>query len=117
MMNKIAAVMSAVLAGVLVSGPLAWAGDATPGVNARQENQQDRIKQGVKSGELTKGEKAKLEKQERLIKHEKKQAKADGKLTVAERTKLQHDQDKASREIDRAKHNNKAARTQPDMRQ
>jgi len=116
-MNKIAAVMSAVLAGVLISAPLVWAGDATPEVNARQKNQQDRIKQGVKSGELTKGDTAKMEKQQRHIKQEKKQAKADGKVTVAEQTKLQQDQDKASRQISRAKRNDKAARTQPDMRQ
>ena len=115
-MKTTGAVASVLLTGLLMAASWGWAGDASPGVNARQENQQDRIKQGVASGELTKGEAARAEKQQRHINREKKQAKADGKVTAAERAKLQHDQDKASREIYREKHNDKTARTQPDMR-
>jgi hypothetical protein len=41
-------------------------------INQRKENQQQRIGQGVKSGQLTAGETAHLEKQESAINHEEK---------------------------------------------
>ena len=111
-MKQVGTAISAVLVGVLVSAPWSWAGDASPGINTRQENQQERIEQGVKSGELTKGETAHLEKQERHINREKKRFKADGNFTPAERAKLEHDQNRASRHIAGAKHND---RTAPDV--
>ena len=79
----------------------------TPVVTKRQIHQQKRIRQGVKSGELTKGETRRLEKQEAKIQAEKRMAKADGKVTPAERKKLRHDENKASRKIYRLKHNQK----------
>ena len=81
------------------------AGTKTPVVNQRQKNQHARIRQGVKSGELTKGEARKLRGEEKSIQAEKQMAKADGKVTPAERAKLRHDQNKASRDIYRLKHN------------
>jgi len=57
----------------------------TPRVTHRQINQQARIKQGVKSGELTKGETRKLEREQAKIQHDKKVAKSDGKITPQER--------------------------------
>ncbi len=79
----------------------------TPVVTKRQMNQQRRIRQGVKSGELTKGETRKLETDEAKIRAEKKMAKADGNVTPAERKKLRRDENKASRDIYRLKHNKK----------
>lgn len=79
----------------------------TPVVNKRQVNQRARIRQGVKSGELTRGEAAKLRSEQRTIQAEKKMAKADGQVTPAERAKLRHDQNKASKDIYRKKHNEK----------
>jgi hypothetical protein len=80
-------------------------------VGQRRENQQDRIAQGIKSGQLTAGETAKLENQQKGINH---QVAADraangGKLTPAEKTQVNHEQNQASRNIYRKKHN---ARTQ-----
>ena len=77
---------------------------ATPGVDQRQANQQQRIDQGVKSGELTGKEAARLEKgQERIQKMETK-AKADGKVTPKERERLQKAQNQQSKKIANEKH-------------
>ena len=80
----------------------------TPVINQRQHNQRGRIRQGVKSGELTKGEAAKLHSDQKAIRTEKQMAKEDGKVTPKERAKIRHDQNKESRKIYRLKHNDKA---------
>src|SRR6202011_4774679 len=76
-------------------------------VGQRRENQQDRIAQGIKSGQLTPGETAKLEKQQKTI-H--KQVAADrkangGTLTASEKKQVNREQNQASRNIYRKKHN------------
>ncbi len=81
-------------------------------VGQRKENQQDRIAQGVKSGQLTAGETAKLENQQKGINQ---QVKADraangGKLTPGEKQQVNKEQNAASKNIYNKKHN---ARTQP----
>ena len=76
----------------------------TPVVTQRQENQKARIAEGVKSGELTQKETAKLRAEQRAIRAEKKMAKADGVVTHAERAKLHHDQNAASADIRKQKH-------------
>ena len=57
-----------------------------PTVARRKENQQDRIAQGVKSGQLTAGETSKLETKEAALNRETKadRAASGGKLTAAE---------------------------------
>ena len=77
---------------------------ATPKATKRQINQQERIKGGVKSGELTRKEAAKLEARERKIARDKRKAKADGVVTPKERAKIQHEQNKTSRRIYKEKH-------------
>ncbi len=94
-----------VLTGILSVASVAQ--DKTPGINQRQRNQQARIREGVKSGELTKGETARLEAREGKIQADKLEAKSDGKVTPAERRKLKHEQNRASRAIYRMKHNAK----------
>jgi hypothetical protein len=76
-------------------------------VGKRQENQQDRIAQGVKSGQLTAGETSHLEKNQARINR---QVRADrrtngGKLTPQEKAQVNHEQNRQSRQIYRAKHN------------
>jgi hypothetical protein len=76
-------------------------------VGQRRENQQDRIAQGIKSGQLTPGETAKLEKQQRGIN---KQVAADrkangGSLTASEKKQVNKEQNQASRNIYHKKHN------------
>ncbi len=85
-------------------------------VGQRRENQQDRIAQGIKSGQLSAGETAKLEKQQQGIN---KQVAADraangGKLTASEKTQVNKEQNQASKNIYRKKHN---AKTQPGTKQ
>ena len=76
-------------------------------VKARQENQQDRIAQGVKSGQLTAGETANLEHKEAKLNHEIRQdRKANGgNLTNKQKAQINRQQNKLSRNIYRDKHN------------
>ncbi len=75
----------------------------------RKENQQDRIAQGVKSGELTAGETAHLENKEARINRETRTDRAanGGKLTNAEKAKVNRQQNRVSKDIYRDKHNNR----------
>jgi hypothetical protein len=76
-------------------------------VNSRRENQQDRIAQGVKSGQLTPGEAARIENNERALNGEiRADRKADGgKLTAAEKQQINRQQNGLSRQIYGDKHN------------
>ena len=76
-------------------------------INQRKENQQDRIAQGVKSGQLTAGETSHLEKQESAINHEEKSMRAqdNGHLTNADRKLINKQQNQESHRIYRDKHN------------
>ena len=79
----------------------------TSEVKKRQENQQDRIAQGIKSGQLTAGEAAHLEKREAAINKEIKTDRAanGGKLTPAERRQVNRQENRTSATIYRKKHN------------
>jgi hypothetical protein len=84
-------------------------------VDQRRENQQDRIAQGIKSGQMTAGEAAKAENQQKGINQ---QVKADraangGKLTTGEKAQVNKEQNAASKNIYNKKHN---AKTQPDAK-
>ena len=76
-------------------------------VGERSDNQQDRIAQGVKSGQLTSSEAANLEHKEAGINGEihNDRAANGGKLTPQERAKINHQQNKLSRQIYADKHN------------
>jgi len=76
-------------------------------VGKRAENQQDRIAQGVKSGQLTAAEAGNLEKKEGAINKEVRADRAanGGKLTPQERAKVNRQQNRVSRQIYRDKHN------------
>ena len=83
---------------------------ATPRVDQREANQQQRITQGVASGELTQKETYKLEKEQAAINKTEARAKADGKVTRAERKRLHRMQDAASRDIHKQKHDAQTAK-------
>ena len=88
-------------AALIVAGPI-FAG--TPGLDAREHNQAQRIRQGIASGELTRPETRRLVRGEaRLHRHEAR-AKADGVVTARERARLQHEANVESRRIYRQKH-------------
>src|SRR6266852_5881584 len=78
-----------------------------PTIAQRKENQQDRIAQGVKSGQLTAGETANLETKEAAINGETKADRAanGGKLTGAEKKQINGQQNQVSKQIYKDKHN------------
>lgn len=67
--------------------------------------QHHRIKQGVRSGELTRAEAKNLKQDQKEIHQDIKEAKSDGVITPDERKDIRKDQRKESREIYRKKHN------------
>lgn len=75
-----------------------------PGVNHRQHHQNERIRQGVRSGELTRAEVRGLNEQRREIRQEERAYKADGHLTKAERRDLHQDMNALSKDIHHEKH-------------
>ncbi len=76
-------------------------------IKQRKENQQDRIAQGVKSGQLSAAETARLEHQEVGINKEERgmRAQDNGHLTKQDRKLLHQQQNQESRRIQRDKHN------------
>lgn len=80
-------------------------GDRAPRARNRQHLQQKRIVQGVRSGELTRGELRRLGREQHSIRHERREAWADGELSRSERRDIFREQNQASRHIYRAKHN------------
>jgi hypothetical protein len=88
-----------------LSGSIVFGQTQTPRVDKREANQQERIKEGVKSGELTGKETMKLEKQQRKIRRDEMKAKSDGVVTPGERAKLHREQKRASKNIYKKKHN------------
>jgi hypothetical protein len=75
-----------------------------PGVNARQANQRQRIRQGVQSGELTRRETRRVIETQRDVRQLERAYKSDGTLTRRERRDLHREQNQASRQIYRQKH-------------
>jgi len=89
----------------------AFAADNDPGIQQREVNQQNRINQGIQSGQLTPGEAGKLEAQQARIKQREARmaARDNGNLTARDKAKLTREQNRASGNIYRKKHNNRTA--------
>jgi hypothetical protein len=62
---------------------------STPRIDQRQQNQQQRIDQGVKSGQLTEKEAARLQKGQARVQKMEDKAVADGKVTAKERARIE----------------------------
>lgn len=77
-------------------------------VNSREQNQQNRVANGMKSGAVTPKEGAKLERQQQHIARQEKRdmAKDNGHLTKANQAQLNREQNRASKNIYAKKHNN-----------
>lgn len=76
----------------------------TPYINRREHHEQQRIRQGVRSGELTRREARRLEAEQGRIRGYEWYAKSDGHVSRAERRHLDHMLDRSSRDIYRQKH-------------
>ena len=73
-------------------------------IDQREADQQRRIEQGEKSGQLTPKEAERLEKGQARVKRMEDKAAADGKVTPKERRRIEHAQNQQSRKIYREKH-------------
>ena len=84
-------------------------------IQDRKENQQDRIANGVKSGELTAGETTNLEKKESSLNQEERDMRKldNGKLTSADKSTLNQQQNQLSKQIYQDKHNAAVQNTNP----
>lgn len=99
----------AVSALVLMTG-MAFAEAETPVVDQRQTNQEQRIDQGIASGQLNDREANRLNKQQEHINKMEDRAKSDGVITKKERARIGAAQARASRHIAREKHDRQGKR-------
>ncbi len=78
-------------------------------INQREQNQQKRIAQGVKSGQLTPGETRRLERGEQRLQNNEKRdmAKDNGHLTKQDQRQLNREANHMSKRIYKDKHNAK----------
>jgi len=95
-------VLSLLLSGTLCA-PLFAANPANP-IDRREQNQKSRIRQGVKSGELTRNETRHLRKEEAKIGTLEQKARSDGEISKKEARKLDRFLNKANRDIYKQKH-------------
>jgi hypothetical protein len=106
-------VFAAAIAFAFSASPSFAQGTQTPnrrpaGINEREHRQVLRIKDGVKDGDLTRGELDRLRANEAAIRAEERVYRQSGDgLTPAERRDLERDLNRTSHEIYRAKHNNR----------
>ena len=78
--------------------------DSTPRIDQRQANQHERIQRGLRNGELTRAEAARLFEHERRIRRMERMALADGRMSHWERQRIEQEQDLLSRRIARNTH-------------
>ncbi len=95
----------AIIAAVLtVAGAFSGAGAVEASVDGRQHDQRHRIVQGVRSGELTPREAARLSREQAAIRRQEiRYRRDDGRLDARERAALARQQGQASRHIHREK--------------
>ncbi len=90
---------------VVVAGGVSWAAGKT---DRRQMRQQERIDRGVRSGEITRGESKRLNREQNRIQRTKRRALADDRVSPRERRRVNGMLDRTSKHIYRANHNRKA---------
>ena len=98
-------IFGGLLIAALAFTSMAQAQDRTPVINHRLHNQNRRINQGVRSGELTRNETRHLRGDERRIGEQKRMAMADGRMNRGERRHLRREENRTSHAIYRDKHN------------
>ena len=94
------------LGSVLLSGTLLLGLSTVSfaGINGRQHREQQRIRQGIRSGELTRFEARRLATEQARIRAFERYARRDGYISPRERARLDRGMDRASRHIYRQKH-------------
>ncbi len=111
-------ILTAVVAGLML--PAAAQTTTTPAaapatINQRKENQQDRIANGIQSGQLTAGETKNLEKKESEVNQEEHDMRKldNGHLTSADRATLNQQQNVVSKDIHQDKTNARVQNVDP----
>src|SRR5215475_8198456 len=107
-MSKFRSIPYAVLSGALLVGGGASA-QSMYDIDRRQDYQQDRIEQGIQSGQITRSEAYRLEQGERAIDRAQARARADGVVTPQERARIDRMTDRESRDIYRQSHDSQQA--------
>jgi hypothetical protein len=97
-------ILTAAIAAASALSGAAFASNATPRLDQREARQQQRIDQGVASGQLTQREAARMQKRANRLERHEQHAKADGVVTPAERRRLQREANHNSLKIHRQKH-------------
>lgn len=90
---------------VVVSVNVASADVSTPRVDRREARQHARIHQGVRSGQLTRGEAMRLRAGQTHVRRMERRAISDGRMGPRERARLDRAQNRQNRRIYRLKHN------------
>lgn len=80
------------------------AAQAKPSINERQYNQEKRIEQGERSGQLNNNEARRLEKNQDRIENKEEAFRADGKMTKGERKNLNRSLNRQNKKIHAMKH-------------
>jgi hypothetical protein len=109
-------ILTAAMAGLMLPAGAQTTPAAAPAtINQRKENQQDRIANGIQSGELTAGETRNLEKKESTINHEEHDMRKldNGHLTAADRATLNQQQNVVSKDIYKQKHDAQTQNVNP----
>ena len=111
-MKSIGGNVAAIMVSVLVSIP---ASARAGGIKKRAENQQDRVAQGVRSGQLTAREAARIEHKESTLHSEVRDMRQldGGKLTAKDRALVNQQQDRLSKGIYSQKHDAQTLPPQP----
>jgi len=91
-----------------VTASIASAHSTTQRVDRRQYAQHLRIREGMRSGQLTPGERARLRSGQAHVRRVERRAWRDGAFNRAERRHLERMQDRQSRRIARLKHNHRS---------
>jgi hypothetical protein len=98
------------LAVVALAAPALAQTESTKRIDKRQENQERRIEQGQKSGQLTKKEAARLEKGQARVQKMEDKALADGSVTKKERARIEKAQNRQSKKVYRQRHDKQTAK-------
>ena len=100
----------AVSAMTLMMSGMAFAQAETPVIDQRQANQDQRIDQGVASGQLNEREANRLNRQQEHVNKMEDRAMSDGAMTKRERARIGAAQNRASHHIAREKHDRQGKR-------
>jgi len=98
-------IFGGLLIAALAITSLAQAQTRTPAINHRQHTQERRINEGVRNGQLTRGEAHRLRGEENRISRQRNRYAASGRVTRGERRHLRHEENRTGREMYRDKHN------------